>query len=168
MNLIVKLLATGFGVGYIPWGPGTYGTFLAVPLFVFITGTQNIQSLLFIFFFTVLAVIVSTFAGQIFSKDIHQDDATKKNNFDDKRIVIDEIAGFLVATCWLPVTWQTIALAVPIFRTLDIFKPGPIGFVERRIKGGLGVVADDIVAGIITNIILQIVYNTTSLLGTQL
>lgn len=156
MKNVIKVLASGFGLGYIPWGPGTFGTFLGVPLFVFVSNRQNIQSMLFVFFFCLAACVVASMAEKIYGQA------------DCQKIVIDEVAGILVATCWLPVTWQTVALAVPIFRTLDIFKPDPIGFIQRRIKGGVGIVADDVASGIITNIVLQIIYNYTDLLGNKL
>lgn len=154
--MLVKFLATGLGLGLIPKAPGTLGTLLGVPLFWFVTYNQNLQTLLFIFFFSMFACIVAELAGPLFGKT------------DSPQIVIDEVAGYLVTVCWLPPTWQTVVAGFILFRILDITKPGPIRFVERRIPGGVGVVADDLVAGIIGNIILQIIYTQTHWLGLQL
>ena len=155
-DFTIKSLASGFGLGMIPKAPGTFGTFLGIPIFYFITNRQNIQSLLFIFFFSLAACVVAELAGPLFGKT------------DSPHIVIDEVAGFIVTVCWLPMTWQTILIGFIIFRILDITKPGPIRFVEKRIPGGIGVVADDVVAGIIGNIILQIIYSQTDWLGARL
>lgn len=155
-NVLIKWLASGLGLGLIPKAPGTWGTFLGIPVFYFITYRQNLQSLLFVFFFSIAACLIAEMAGPIFKKT------------DSPHIVIDEVAGYLVTVCWLPRTWQTIVFGFLLFRLLDITKPGPIRFVEKRIPGGIGVVADDIVAGIIGNIILQIIYSQTDWLGSQL
>jgi phosphatidylglycerophosphatase A len=150
---LILLFATGLGTGFIPQAPGTWGTLVAIPLFLLVTKNQNINSMVFIFLFAIAACIIAELASKIFKTD------------DDKRIVIDEIAGYLIATVWLPPTWQTVLFAFIIFRILDILKPGPIGFLDRRIKGGVGIVTDDLVAGIFTNILMQVTYSYTHLLG---
>ena len=76
--------------------------------------------------------------------------------------------GFLITMTWLPITWQSLVLGFIIFRFLDIVKPPPIGLLDRRVKGGLGVMIDDIAAGIIGSLILQMVYTQTSWLGVQI
>jgi phosphatidylglycerophosphatase A len=72
-------------------------------------------------------------------------------------IVIDEIAGMVVALVGLPFNPITVVIGFIIFRILDIFKPFPIRDLDKRIPGGLGVVADDVAAGIITNLLLRII-----------
>ena len=72
-------------------------------------------------------------------------------------IVIDEIAGMLVALVGLPFNFFTVAVGFVFFRLLDIFKPFPIRYLERKIPGGAGIVIDDLVAGIIANITLRII-----------
>jgi phosphatidylglycerophosphatase A len=104
-------------------------------------------------FFTLASVLIAELASPQF------------NSVDSPHIVIDEVAGYLVTVVWLPRTWQTVVFGFIIFRILDISKPGPIRFIERRLKGGLGIVMDDVVAGIIGNILLQGVYQNTKWLG---
>jgi phosphatidylglycerophosphatase A len=75
---------------------------------------------------------------------------------DDPRIVIDEIMGYLITMFWLPKTTLFIILGFFLFRFFDIFKPPPIRLLEK-VKGGYGVVLDDVLAGVYSNIILQII-----------
>jgi phosphatidylglycerophosphatase A len=74
---------------------------------------------------------------------------------DSRKIVIDEFPGYLVAMMFLPTNWKIISVAFVIERFFDILKVFPANLVEKKIHGGLGVVLDDIVAGIYTNLILQ-------------
>jgi len=69
---------------------------------------------------------------------------------------------------WLPMTWQSMLFGFVLFRVLDILKPFPIGFIDKKVQGGLGVIADDVVAGLIANIALQVVYSQTNWLGARL
>ncbi len=155
-DFVIKFLATGCGVGLSTKAPGTLGTLVALPIFWYFTYRQNIQTLLFIFFFSLAACLIAEFAGPLLGET------------DSPHIVIDEIAGFLVTMVWLPRTWQAVLGGFLLFRLFDIWKPGPIGYLEKRIPGGIGVVVDDLLAGIFANIILQIIYNQTNLLGARL
>ena len=71
-------------------------------------------------------------------------------------IVIDEVAGFVVAMAFLPVKLWVVVIAFAIFRLLDILKPPPIDWIERRFKGGIAIVADDVVAGLLTNAVVHL------------
>ena len=75
---------------------------------------------------------------------------------DDSSIVIDEMAGFIVAMAFVPLTAWSILAGFILFRVFDIFKPPPVNTVERRVTGGLGIVGDDLVAGLMTNALLQV------------
>lgn len=150
---IIKALATGFGLGYLPKAPGTWGTLLGIPLFLGLSQLGIMSYMALTAATVVLAVMVCELAAPYFEKQ------------DSPHIVIDEIAGFLVTMTWLPVTWQSVLAGFLLFRILDAVKPGPIGFLDRKVKGAVGVVADDIAAGIFANLILQLVYTQTSLLG---
>jgi phosphatidylglycerophosphatase A len=68
----------------------------------------------------------------------------------------------------LPITWQTFLFGFAAFRLLDIVKPFPISYFDKKVPRGLGVVADDVVAGLLCNIILQVVYTQTTWLGIRL
>jgi phosphatidylglycerophosphatase A len=87
---------------------------------------------------------------------------------DAKEIVIDEVVGFLITMTWLPMTWQSVVLGFVIFRFLDIVKPPPIRQFDRKVPGGLGVMLDDVAAGIIGSILMQLIYTQTNWLGTQI
>jgi phosphatidylglycerophosphatase A len=87
---------------------------------------------------------------------------------DSKEIVIDEVVGFLITMTWLPVTWQSALIGFIVFRFFDILKPPPIRQLDQKVQGGFGVMVDDIVAGIIGSIIMQILYNHTNWLGSQI
>ena len=82
---------------------------------------------------------------------------------DDPRIVIDEIAGVLVAFVLVPPSGLALVIGFCVFRLLDIAKPPPISTVDRRVKGGVGIVLDDVLAGIGTNLILQLLFRVLHL-----
>lgn len=149
-------MARVFGLGCIPTAPGTFGTLAGIPLvFIFSWGSD-----IFYMFSAGVFVLFSVVISQVYEN--------LSGKSDPKEVVIDEVAGFVVAMTWLPLTWQSLFLAFVLFRFFDALKPFPISVVDRKIKGGLGVVADDLVAGIFTNIIMQLVYTRTDWLGSQL
>ncbi|MCB0365948.1 MAG: phosphatidylglycerophosphatase A [Bdellovibrionaceae bacterium] len=152
----VSLLATAGGLGKAPKAPGTVGTLAALPLVpLFAWGGEYFYMLA-----TAILVVVAIVVAQMYE--------TQHGDHDPKEVVIDEVAGFVVAMLWLPLTWQSFVAAFAIFRLLDAVKPFPISVVDRKVQGGLGVVADDLVAGILTNVLLQIAYTKTDWLGQQL
>jgi phosphatidylglycerophosphatase A len=77
-------------------------------------------------------------------------------------IVIDEIAGMILTLTGLPFNMMTIILGFVLFRALDIWKPYPIRFLERNLSGGVGVVMDDVAAGILSNLVLRILLEAIS------
>jgi phosphatidylglycerophosphatase A len=145
MNRFFLLLATGFGVGYSPVAPGTLGTLVAIPIYYFLSEIPSplYEVTLIGFFF--LSVWISENAEIFFRKK------------DDQRIVIDEIIGFLITMLWIPKTTRFIIIGFILFRFFDILKPFPIRRLERRLKGGYGVVLDDVAAGVYANIILHLI-----------
>jgi len=152
----LKNLAVFFGVGRLPKGPGTWGTVAALPL-VFLLQ----QAGPFIYMVAVLLLVpLAIWAAEVYEQDI--------GGHDHPEIVIDEVVGFLIAMTWLPMTWKAYLAGFLLFRVLDIFKPFPIGYLDRKLQGGLGVVADDVAAGIIASLILQTVYTQTFWLGVKL
>jgi phosphatidylglycerophosphatase A len=145
MNYFISLLATGFGVGYSPVAPGTLGTLLAIPVYYFLSAIPSpIYEITLIGFFF-LSVWISENAEIFFGKK------------DDQRIVIDEMMGFLITMLWVPKTTHFIVIGFFLFRLFDILKPFPIRRLERGLKGGFGVVLDDVIAGVYANIILHLV-----------
>jgi phosphatidylglycerophosphatase A len=153
---IALIIATFFGAGKLPKAPGTWGSLAALP-FAFLFLHLNPVAYMGLTFFILL---VGVFACDITEKS--------RNTHDDSDLVIDEVVGILITMTWLPISWQSLVFGFILFRILDIWKPFPINLLDRRIKGGLGVMLDDVAAGIIANVILQIVYSKTSWLGSQM
>jgi phosphatidylglycerophosphatase A len=155
-DFFIKTLATGFGLGLMPVAPGTFGTLLGIPFAYFLHFKGPMAYMLATFIFSLFAIVISEMAGPLFGES------------DSPKIVIDEVAGFLVTMTWIPVTWQGLLAGFILFRFFDALKPGPIGYLDRKVKGGLGVVVDDLAAGIAANIILQIIYVNSVILGARL
>ena len=145
INNFILALGTGLGSGYAPQMPGTAGTFVAFFVWYFLFPTNNISSFYLTVFVTLLAISVSWHCEAIFK--------TK----DDQRIVIDEFAGFFVSVLFLPKSLLVGVLAFILFRFFDIKKPFGIKKLQS-INGGVGVVADDVAAGILVCIILNMLH----------
>ncbi len=151
----VETLATFFRLGRAPYMKGTFGTLGAIPL-------------IFVFnLFGLYGYIALTFLFCIFALLVCDAYELQAQSHDSPEVVIDEVAGFLVCMVWMPYTWQAFLYTFLVFRVLDIFKPWPIGVLDQRLKGGFGVLIDDIAAGVIVNLIMQFVYLKTDWLGVQ-
>jgi phosphatidylglycerophosphatase A len=148
--------ATVFGLGRIRPAPGTWGTLATIPLALLL----NLGGILFYMLATVLLTTLAIVAAQLYENH--------HGGHDHSEVVIDEVVGFLVTMTWLPMTWQAYLCGFFLFRILDIFKPFPIGYLDKNVKGGVGVVVDDLVAGLIANVALQFLYTHTSWLGNQI
>lgn len=83
------------------------------------------------------------------------DAASSLNTHDHPAIVWDEIAGMLIAYLFIPITWSTLLVGFLLFRFFDIVKPWPIRWVDRHVHGGLGIMLDDIIAGLMTCLIMN-------------
>ncbi|MFZ3071929.1 MAG: phosphatidylglycerophosphatase A [Thermodesulfobacteriota bacterium] len=138
-------MSTGALAGYIPFAPGTAGTLWGVLLFYGLEGTGPMLWAAFLIVIILFAIAVSNEAEKHLQKK------------DPKEIVIDEIAGYAMATAFLPFTLLNVILAFILFRFFDILKPFPIRWIERRFPGGWGIVLDDCAAGIFANIALQVI-----------
>ncbi len=141
----LKILASWFGCGRAPKAPGTFGTLGAIPVVVGFSLLGPMFYLLATLIFTIFAIFVAHFYEILTGRH------------DDKEVVIDEVAGFLVTMAWTPLTWTYLLLGFLLFRFFDILKPYPISYVDRKVGGGIGCVGDDLLAGILSNIILQLV-----------
>jgi len=149
MKLIYKLIATALGVGYSPYAPGTMGALMGcVTLLIF-----NILQILpthpnpLVY---VLVIGITTIIG-IFATNKLLADWGK----DPSKVVIDEVVGMWITMVFIPFTWINLLIGFGLFRLFDIYKPFGIRKMEN-LKDGLGVMADDVLAGIYANIILQI------------
>lgn len=148
-------LATMFGIGNIRPAPGTWGTLAAVPIaYGFaLAGPYAFMGL------TLVVLILALIACSVHEQE--------SGNHDSSKVVIDEVVGYLVAVTWLPLTWQSFLAAFLLFRILDIWKPLFIGLLDRKVSGGVGTVIDDLAAGLVVNVILQMVFYRTAWLGYQ-
>jgi phosphatidylglycerophosphatase A len=137
MRWLAKIIATGFGVGFAPVAPGTFGTLLAIPL---VYGASQWGTLPY-----VLACVAVTGLG-IWAADVHEE---ARGEHDLGEIVVDEFAGFFVTMLAVDRTKATHYIAgFLLFRLFDIWKPGPIRILDRRVGGGFGVVVDDLAAAV--------------------
>lgn len=138
-----KIIATVFFIGYIPFAPGTFGS-LAGVIFIWAFKPDVPGQVI---------LLITGFVLGILSSHIAEKDFGIK---DSKHIVIDEFVGYLASVIFLPLTAGYIIAAFFLFRFLDILKPPPIRSLERMFSGGMGIMVDDVLAGIFTNIILQL------------
>jgi len=136
-------LATFFYVGFIPFAPGTMGSAAALLLFFPIRWTGSIA-------FEVAASVVVFVIGIWAASDTEIALGVE----DPGPVVLDEVLGMLVSLLFLPATWPVVLAAFVAFRTFDIIKPWPANRLER-LHGGLGIMADDLMAGIYANLVVQ-------------
>lgn len=136
-------LAYGFGAGLLPKAPGTMGTLVAVPIYLILSMLPMAAYL------AVLAVMIAVgiWVCGATANDIGTDDPAP--------IVWDEIVGFLIAMIAAPAGWIWVISGFLLFRLFDIYKPWPISTIDDRLHGGLGIMLDDIVAGLMSLAVLQ-------------
>jgi phosphatidylglycerophosphatase A len=132
----IHFLALGFGSGLLPKAPGTYGTLAAIPLYLLLAPSSISVYL--------AVVIIMSIAGIYICGKAAEDAGVH----DHGAIVWDEIVGFLITMFMVPLTWQSIVVGFVLFRIFDIFKPWPISFIDKNVHGGLGIMLDDVLAGI--------------------
>jgi phosphatidylglycerophosphatase A len=144
LDRLTLVFATGFGAGYSPVASGTVGTVVAIPIFILLSqwGTLGVLAGL-----TVIAVLGIPAADHM---------ERSLGTSDPGKVVIDEIAGFLLAMAGSPVAVSHIVAGFFLFRFFDIVKPPPVRQAERYLRGGLGVVADDLLAGVYAWICLRL------------
>jgi phosphatidylglycerophosphatase A len=137
------LVSTGLGSGLAPFAPGTFGTLAAVPLVFALAQLPLLWSAALVLVLAALGVYVS----EITSRDLGVED--------HGGIVIDEVVGFALTMWALPLEWPWLLAGFCLFRLLDIVKPWPVRFFDQHVTGGLGVMADDIVAGVLACCLLH-------------
>ena len=142
MNRILKHIATLGFIGYIPVAPGTVGSLAALAVFMFLRPSISLQVAILLIMIP-LATISSHVAERLL------------NEKDSSHIIIDEFCGYFLSVLFVPYSAGYALAAFFLFRFFDILKPFPVGRMEK-LKGGIGIVADDIMAAIYANAILQI------------
>ncbi len=143
-RLLVSLIATFFGAGHSPIWPGTAGTLAAIPLAYLLLGLGHA--------WLIGATVVLFFAGTWAAERYCE--MTGKH--DNRRVVIDEVVGYLLCLWVVPCSLPNLGLAFVLFRLFDTWKPWPIRVVDRRVKGGFGVMADDVLAGALSAVLLKL------------
>jgi len=142
MGIIFKYIATLGFIGYLPVAPGTFGSLVAFALFTILKPTIFIH--IIILFLVIPLGLISSHRAEILL-----------NNKDSKHIVIDEFCGYLLSVLFIPFSIGYALTAFFLFRIFDILKPFPIRRIETALSGGKGIMTDDIVAAIYTNLCLQ-------------
>ena len=137
-------LAFGFGTGLAPFAPGTFGTLAAVPLYGLLAGLSPAAY---------LSVVLVLFLAGL---PICQRCEDRLGVHDHSGIVWDEIVGYLLTLAAVRPSWQAVAMGFLLFRLFDILKPWPIYRLDRTVRGGLGIMLDDAVAGVFAGICLYL------------
>ena len=131
------LLSLGFGSGLVPKAPGTFGTLAAIPFYLLMA--MYLSDLMYIVV-TIIAFLLGIYLCQQTTNALEVDD--------HPAIVWDEFVGYFITMLFVPLSFTTVLLGFFFFRIFDILKPWPISVIDSRIKGGLGVMLDDVLAGV--------------------
>jgi phosphatidylglycerophosphatase A len=140
--LVIKFFGTGFFSGFFPFAPGTFGSMVAVLIYL-IPG--------FDISFVIGSAILLFFCIGLFSAEIIE----KAIGHDPSIVVIDEFVGMWISLIFIPKIWYLVVIAFFLFRFFDITKIFPANIFDRR-KGGFAIMFDDVIAGVYANIVLQI------------
>lgn len=138
------MLSLGLGTGLVPKAPGTWGSLLAVPLFIVLHPYGHATFIAAVGVLFVLGVYLSGRTARALG--VH----------DHSAIVIDEVVGMLVTWVGAGPGWLTILAGFVLFRFFDIVKPWPIRRIDQNLTGGMGIMLDDVVAGLIAAAVLQV------------
>ncbi len=141
----VQFVACGFGAGLAPVAPGTFGTLVALPLWWLL---QPLPLVAYLGIVVVLAALGVWLCDRA---------ASRLGVHDHPAIVWDEIVGYLVTMVAAPAGWLPMLLGFVLFRAFDIVKPWPIRWFDRKVHGGLGIMLDDLVAGLFAALVLQVI-----------
>ncbi len=139
-----NFLALGAGSGLAPKAPGTFGTIAAIPLFLLMPQSLPVYLVIVLLLFVFGVWLCDTCANNL---GVH----------DHPAIVFDEWVGYLITMIAVPRSFWFIALGFVLFRLFDVLKPWPIGMADKRVNGGLGIMVDDVIAGVFAAIVLQLI-----------
>ena len=140
----VMFFATGANVGRIPFASGTFGTLVGLPIVFLFSYTPWFWALILNVILILLSVWIADQAESIL------------NTKDPGVVVIDEIVGMCVTMLAIPLTLHTSVAGFLLFRFFDVLKPPPARQLERHLKGGWGIVMDDVAAGVMANLVLRL------------
>ena len=131
----ISLISTFGGIGHLPFAPGTWGAFAALPItwpILFYGGTTLLLTITFILF------LLGCFATHLYE--------VRTKNHDPSCVVIDEFVGQMLVLSFAPLNIGSFLLAFVLFRLADILKPWPVSWADQTLKGGIGIMLDDIIA----------------------
>ena len=141
-NFLIKSFVTVLGIGYLPFAPGTWATAVGVAI------VYGLGSNLAVYTIVLLVLLAfGVMASGVIEKQLNQKDPGI--------VVIDEVVGVMIALWGLPLIWSVMICGFFLFRAFDMFKIYPINKLEAQ-SGGWGIMLDDCMAGVYTNIILRI------------
>ena len=138
-------LALGFGSGLSPKAPGTAGTIASIPIWLWLAQ----QSLVFQSVFLAATFLIGIYLCDKTGKDLGVQD--------HGAIVWDEFVGFWLTMMFAPTGFISVFLGFCLFRLFDIWKPWPINYLDKHVHGGLGVMLDDVLAGVFAGLLLYLV-----------
>ncbi len=141
----VHLLSLGFGTGLAPRAPGTVGTLAALPLYWLLHSLPAWQYALV--------------GAALFGLGVYLCGATARvlGVHDHPGIVWDEVVGYLLTLVAVPYDWRWLVLGFVLFRLFDIWKPWPIRSLDRGVRGGFGIMFDDLVAALYASVLMQVI-----------
>ena len=145
---LAYIIAYWFGIGLIPLAPGTVASMATLPLAYILSKYGNLEIYIVV---TAFISVIGIGASKIIS--------IKMKTSDPSQIVVDEVSGQLIALMFIPPETVWYILGFILFRFFDITKPGPIGWLDKNIKGGTGIMLDDILAGMFTSLVLWVSQN---------
>lgn len=138
-------VATGFGCGFVPFAPGTVGSVVGAAVWWFVLADQDVYT-------RAAAALAALFAGVLIV-----DRVVKRHRLGDApAIVLDEIVGVWFALLFVPMSPIWVAAAFVLFRIADITKPWPVSWADSRVTGGLGIMGDDLIAGLMASIVIAL------------
>jgi phosphatidylglycerophosphatase A len=141
---VIILFATWFFTGLIPLAPGTWGSLAALPFAACAYGFSLLSSCISLALILIISIPVAGGAAQIMLMD------------DPPSVVIDEATGIFVTLFLIPISWMSVTAGFVLFRIFDILKPFPVGMIDKKVRGGTGIVLDDVMAGIYANVAMRI------------
>jgi phosphatidylglycerophosphatase A len=139
-----SLIATFFGIGHAKYFPGTVGSVAGLVLSCWLAVDPSYQAA-----GCLTASVLGLWAAGAYARE--------KREEDPRSVVIDEVAGMMLSLLFLPVRWQVLVVGFFLFRFFDIFKPLFIRRAEE-LPGGWGIMADDLLAGLFTHVILRLLF----------
>ncbi len=140
----IHFLAFGFGAGLSPKAPGTMGTVAAIPIYLLLAWSGPVAY----YSFLAVALVAGAFICGYTARRLGVDDPSP--------VVWDEVVGYLITMAAVPLGFLWILAGFLLFRLFDIWKPWPIRWLDRSVKGGLGIMLDDVVAGLFSCVLLNL------------